>query len=104
LTAIRDNGIGIPPTMQARIFDMFAQVDSSTTRSQGGLGIWPTIVKTLVEMHGGTIRATSEGPGQGSEFVVRLPVAGPAATAPTTPQTGAGAEPLPGLKVLLVDD
>src|SRR5207245_257126 len=72
LIAIRDNGIGIPPTMQARIFDLFAQVDSSTTRSHGGLGIGLTIVKTLVEMHGGSIRATSEGPGRGSEFVVRL--------------------------------
>ena len=72
---MRDNGIGIPAEMLPRIFEMFTQVDRSLERSQGGLGIGLTLVKRLVEMHGGTVEARSEGPGQGSEFVVRLPVA-----------------------------
>ena len=59
--------------MLPRIFDMFTQVDHRSTRSQGGLGIGLSLVKSLVEMHGGTITAGSDGPGMGSEFVVRLP-------------------------------
>ncbi len=102
--SVRDNGIGIPPQMQARIFDLFAQVDSSTTRSHGGLGIGLTIVKTLVEMHGGSIRAASEGPGRGSEFSVKLPIAGPSTAAETAAPPETGNQPLPELKVLLVDD
>src|SRR5262249_24614830 len=71
--AIRDTGIGIAPEMLPRIFDLFTQVDSTAGRSQGGLGIGLTLVRPLVEMHGGTVEAHSAGPGQGSEFVVRLP-------------------------------
>ncbi|MBS0201261.1 MAG: response regulator [Planctomycetes bacterium] len=74
---IRDNGIGIGPDMLSRIFDLFVQVDQSSTRAQGGLGIGLTLVKTLVELHGGAVSAASEGLGQGSEFVVRLPMATP---------------------------
>ena len=70
---VADSGIGIPPEMLPRVFEMFAQVDGRSTRTQGGLGIGLGLVKGLVEMHGGTIRATSGGPGSGSEFVVRLP-------------------------------
>lgn len=103
LISVRDNGIGIPPPMQARIFDLFAQVDSSATRSYGGLGIGLSIVKTLVEMHGGAIRATSEGAGRGSEFIVRLPVTRSVAVAAASPPTTC-APPLPELTVLLVDD
>jgi PAS domain S-box-containing protein len=72
--SVKDSGIGIPAEMLERIFDMFAQVDRSMERSHGGLGIGLTLVKRLVEMHGGTVQAYSAGPGQGSEFVVRLPV------------------------------
>ena len=72
---MRDNGIGIPPEMLPRVFDMFTQVDRSLERSQGGLGIGLTLVQRLVEMHGGTVEAHSDGPGRGSEFVVRLPLA-----------------------------
>ncbi|HMC12119.1 MAG TPA: HAMP domain-containing sensor histidine kinase, partial [Pirellulaceae bacterium] len=101
LISVRDNGIGIPPPMQARIFDLFAQVDSSTTRTTGGLGIGLAIVKALVEMHGGDIRAVSEGPGRGSEFTVRLPVAASdPASRPSSPGSG-DEQPLPGLKILL---
>jgi PAS domain S-box-containing protein len=71
---IRDNGMGIAPQQIARIFDMFAQVDASLERSRGGLGIGLTLVRNLVEMHGGKVEAHSQGTGKGSEFVVRLPV------------------------------
>jgi two-component system CheB/CheR fusion protein len=71
--SVRDNGIGIAPDMLPRIFDLFTQVDATPGRSQGGLGIGLTLVRTLVEMHGGTVEARSAGAGQGSEFVVRLP-------------------------------
>ena len=73
---VRDDGLGIPPEMLARVFDLFAQDDRSLARSEGGLGIGLTLVRSLVEMHGGTVTATSAGPGLGSEFVVRLPAAG----------------------------
>jgi PAS domain S-box-containing protein len=74
LIRIRDSGIGIPTEMLPRIFDMFTQVDHSLERSEGGLGIGLTLVQRLVEMHGGTVEARSEGPGKGSEFFVRLPI------------------------------
>ena len=70
--SVRDSGIGIPPDMLTRVFDMFVQVDSGE-RSRQGLGIGLTLVKRLVEMHGGTVEARSAGRGAGSEFVVRLP-------------------------------
>ena len=70
---VRDTGIGIGMDMLPRIFELFVQVDHSSTKAQGGLGIGLTLVKNLVEMHGGTVEARSEGLGRGSEFVVRLP-------------------------------
>lgn len=73
--AVRDNGIGIPPDKLNSIFDMFSQLDQSLERSNGGLGIGLTLARRLVELHGGSIEAHSGGIGQGSEFVVRLPVA-----------------------------
>jgi PAS domain S-box-containing protein len=72
---VLDTGIGIPPEMLPRIFDMFTQVDHSLDRAEGGLGLGLTLVQRLVEMHGGSVSAHSEGLGQGSEFVVRLPIA-----------------------------
>jgi signal transduction histidine kinase len=71
---VKDNGVGIAPEMLPRIFDLFIQADHTLDRSDGGLGIGLTLVKSLVEMHGGRIDAFSEGLGKGSEFVVRLPV------------------------------
>jgi signal transduction histidine kinase len=71
---VRDNGVGIPPDMLPRIFDMFTQVDHSLERSQGGLGIGLNLVRGLAEMHGGRVEVRSDGPGKGSEFVVRLSV------------------------------
>jgi PAS domain S-box-containing protein len=72
--SIRDNGTGIPLEMLPRVFDLFAQVDRTVGRSQGGLGIGLALVKNLVELHGGTVEAHSDGPGLGSEFIVRLPM------------------------------
>jgi PAS domain S-box-containing protein len=71
---VTDNGIGIAPEHLAGIFEMFTQIESSLDRSRSGLGIGLTLVKTLVEMHGGTVEAHSEGVGRGSEFVVHLPM------------------------------
>jgi two-component system CheB/CheR fusion protein len=70
---VRDRGIGIAPEKLSDIFGLFTQLDRSLDRSQGGLGIGLTLARRLVEMHGGTNHASSDGPGQGSEFVVRLP-------------------------------
>ncbi|HEX7908761.1 MAG TPA: PAS domain S-box protein, partial [Paraburkholderia sp.] len=74
LVRVRDNGIGITEAQRARIFDMFAQADNSLERTRSGLGIGLTLVKTLVEMHGGVVTANSAGAGQGSEFVIGLPM------------------------------
>jgi CheY-like chemotaxis protein len=71
--SVKDTGIGIPADMLGRIFDMFVQVDPSRERTRQGLGIGLTLVKRLVELHGGTVEARSEGLGKGSEFIVRLP-------------------------------
>ncbi|HSK77184.1 MAG TPA: ATP-binding protein [Thermoanaerobaculia bacterium] len=71
---VKDTGAGIPRDMLGKVFDLFSQVDRSLDRSQGGLGIGLTLVRSLVSLHGGSVRAVSEGPGLGSELVVRLPV------------------------------
>jgi signal transduction histidine kinase/ActR/RegA family two-component response regulator len=71
---VRDTGIGIAPDMLGRVFDMFAQADRSTHGSRAGLGIGLTLVKRLVELHGGTVEARSDGPRAGSEFIIRLPI------------------------------
>lgn len=101
---VRDAGIGILPEHLPRIFELFAQADHSLARSDGGLGIGLTLVRSLTEMHGGSVTATSAGPGKGSEFVVRLPAARlsapdrPPQEPPTIPAQGAGA------RILVVDD
>lgn len=75
---VADDGIGIPPSLLTKVFERFVQLDRSRARAQGGLGVGLAVAKQLVELHGGTVIARSEGPGRGSEFVVRL-VALPAA-------------------------
>jgi signal transduction histidine kinase len=75
IVRVSDNGIGIPADMLDRVFDMFTQLDASIDRSQGGLGIGLTLVRRLVELHGGTVEVHSGGPGKGSTFTVRLPAA-----------------------------
>jgi PAS domain S-box-containing protein len=79
---IRDDGMGIPAEALPRIFDLFTQVSGAQERSQGGLGLGLALVRRLVELHGGTIEARSDGRGKGSEFVVRLPCAGGSAAQP----------------------
>ena len=74
IVSVRDSGIGIPAPMLSRVFEMFTQVDHSLERSRGGLGIGLSLVQRLVELHHGTVIATSAGPGEGSVFTVRLPV------------------------------
>jgi len=97
---IRDDGIGIPPEHISSIFDMFTQVDRSSRRTQGGLGIGLTLVRSLVTMHGGRVEARSPGPGLGSEFVVELPLSKHVSPAATRSMAG----PLPARRILVVDD
>jgi PAS domain S-box-containing protein len=103
---VADNGAGIPAEMLTKIFEMFVQVDRSLERAMAGLGIGLTLVKRLVELHGGEVEAHSAGPGQGSEFVVRLPVAPEAEGPAHGGQTGAGRPPTPAPRhrILVVDD
>jgi signal transduction histidine kinase/CheY-like chemotaxis protein len=81
---VRDNGIGIAPEALPQIFDMFNQAAPALDRSQGGLGIGLFLVKSLVDMHGGSVQAASAGSGRGSEFTVRLPAAAPGEAAPAS--------------------
>jgi PAS domain S-box-containing protein len=106
--SVRDNGVGLTPESIASLFGMFSQVDSSSDRAQGGLGIGLALVKGLVELHGGAVSAHSEGLGRGSEFVVTLPAAlmrTPRRAPPrgVSPEAPSAATPL-GPKVLVVDD
>jgi signal transduction histidine kinase len=70
---VRDTGVGLPPDQLERVFELFTQVASSRDRAQGGLGIGLSLVRQLVELHGGTVSASSDGPGRGACFVVTLP-------------------------------
>ncbi len=99
--SVRDNGVGIAPEMRSRLFEPFIQAPQTLDRSRGGLGLGLTMVKGLVELHGGTVDVTSGGPGRGCEFTVRLPLtsaayakAAPAPPAPTPARR----------RVLLIDD
>jgi CheY-like chemotaxis protein len=100
---VRDNGVGISPDMLPRVFELFTQLDRTLDRSQGGLGIGLTLVRRLVELHGGTVSARSDGLGQGSEFTVRFSAHHSTAASNIRYEN---LEPVirPGLKVLVVDD
>lgn len=104
---VRDNGIGIAQEMLAKIFDVFVQVDHAVTRSEGGLGIGLTLVRNLVELHGGNVEAHSEGHGRGTEIVIRLPLPN-GSSAPADPASKPEAAPSNGVRVrrsvLVVDD
>jgi signal transduction histidine kinase len=105
LFRVSDNGIGISAEMLPKVFELFTQVDRSIDRSQGGLGVGLTVVKRLVEMHGGRVDAASRGAGCGSEFVVRLPVLeAPVEPATTTDAPAERGALTPSLRVLVVDD
>jgi PAS domain S-box-containing protein len=99
---VRDNGIGIATEQRFRIFDMFVQVDTSLERSTSGLGIGLSLVKNLVEMHGGTVGVHSAGVGQGSEFVVRLPIM--VETPKLLPPEPTARMTAMGRRILVVDD
>jgi CheY-like chemotaxis protein len=104
---VRDSGVGIAPDMLSRIFEPFVQADRVLHQSQGGLGIGLTLVRRLVEMHGGSITAHSEGPGKGSEFVVRLPALSPKQPITGEGSAGEGSEAVPAApqrRILVVDD
>jgi len=101
--AVLDTGVGVPAEALPRFFDMFTQVDRSLERSTGGLGIGLALVKGIVEMHGDAIAAESAGPGRGSTFTVRLPVATPAAPTAATPGNSRP-DARAGRRILVVDD
>lgn len=102
---VRDSGVGIPASMLDHVFEVFTQVDRSLERSQGGLGIGLSLVKGLVELHGGQVQVNSEGENQGTEFIITLPLPtsapdlGPAETTQTTTSPSDGR-----LRILIVDD
>ena len=103
VVSVKDNGIGIAAEHLPHVFDMFSQADRSLEKAQGGLGIGLTLVKRLVELHGGTVDARSDGPGRGSEFVVRLPIVTDAVEA--TLATARSERPsVSSLRILIVDD
>jgi signal transduction histidine kinase len=102
--SVRDQGVGIPPEMIDSVFDAFVQQPQALDRARGGLGLGLTIVRNLVELHGGTVSARSEGPGLGSELVVELPAA--TSPAPEVPpaRSAPGRSCVTGKRILVVDD
>ena len=102
---VADDGIGIPPEQQGLLFQMFSQLHHGTTRSKGGLGIGLSLVKTLVQMHGGTVAVRSAGLDEGSTFVVELPLAQPLAAQPASAvQSAPEAAGGQGTRILVVED
>ena len=103
VVAVKDDGPGLTKELRSYVFDLFMQGPQSRTRARGGLGIGLTLVRRLVELHGGTVDALSEGPGKGTEFVVRLPLRLPP-VANGAPSTTAPATAGPRRRILVVDD
>jgi CheY-like chemotaxis protein len=103
---VRDNGIGMSAELLPRVFDLFVQADQTLSRSRGGMGIGLTLVRSLVELHDGSVTAHSGGPGEGSEFVVRLPLLTRAATTFDGEGKPANGDEirLPRRRILVVDD
>ena len=103
---VEDTGVGIAPEMLHQVFNLFTQIDGARDRSQGGLGVGLALVQRLIELHGGTVSAESEGPNRGSTFIVYLPVPRKLAiSAPEDPSTKTSmATPLRSLRILVVDD
>jgi signal transduction histidine kinase len=98
---VSDNGIGMSPELRGRVFDLFAQADRNSDRSQGGLGLGLALVKSLVELHGGGVAVASEGERKGSTFTISLPVA---AGAPAPKPAARAVGPARRMRVLVVDD
>ncbi|HYM28765.1 MAG TPA: ATP-binding protein, partial [Steroidobacteraceae bacterium] len=97
--SVVDTGVGIPPELLPKVFDLFVQSDRSLDRSQGGLGIGLSIVRRLIDMHGGRVSVSSAGPGRGSRFEIHLPLV----AAPASPQLPAPAPPAGAQRILVVD-
>lgn len=104
VVSVTDTGIGIPADKLPTIFEMFSQVEGALSRSQGGLGIGLSLVKRLVEMHGGSVEARSSGPGKGSEFIVRLPIVVERGHSPGAAEDRNNVVPTSDLRILVVDD
>jgi two-component system CheB/CheR fusion protein len=105
VVSVEDDGIGFPPEIATRLFEPFAQLTSAHERSQGGLGIGLSLVKGIVELHGGSVEARSAGPRKGSEFIVRLPLPAFAAEDEAAKvETAANAAAASGVRVLVADD
>ncbi|HEY2292718.1 MAG TPA: ATP-binding protein [Thermoanaerobaculia bacterium] len=101
---VRDTGVGIPAGLLPKVFELFTQGERALDRAEGGLGIGLTLAQRLVKLHGGSIEALSEGPGQGSEFVVRLPLATVPAASLSASRRPAASRPAGSRRVLVVDD
>jgi signal transduction histidine kinase/CheY-like chemotaxis protein len=107
VVTVHDAGVGISAEMLPRVFDLFTQIDRTLDRSQGGLGVGLTLVRSLVELHGGTVQASSPGLGRGSQFVVRLPALPVTASPTSVPPTVQKSPPppaSPARRILVVDD
>jgi CheY-like chemotaxis protein len=102
--SVSDDGIGIAADELSRIFEMFSQVDSESNRSDGGLGIGLSLVKGLIELHGGDIEARSDGPGRGSEFVVRIPLNAGVTVPPRHPEVCAAPVKQRTRRIMIADD
>ena len=104
VVTVKDTGIGMAAEQLPEVFEMFTQLETSLDRAQGGLGIGLTLVKRVVELHGGSVQAHSEGPGLGSEFVVRLPLVSEGSEPDTSKVDDAPATAKSLLRILIVDD
>jgi signal transduction histidine kinase len=102
--SVKDNGAGLTPEMREHVFDLFVQGPEVSAYARGGLGIGLTLVRRLVEMHDGTVDVRSDGLGEGSEFIVRLPLGVVSEIAPSADPTGTGLASLPKRRILVVDD
>jgi CheY-like chemotaxis protein len=102
--SVKDDGIGIARDSLGRIFEMFSQVDSASERAEGGLGIGLALVKGIVDLHGGSVSALSAGPGLGSEFIVRLPLAPVNSTTLSVSDADGLPSAVAGRRVIVADD
>ncbi|HUP92621.1 MAG TPA: ATP-binding protein [Solimonas sp.] len=107
--SVRDNGVGLASEIRDKVFDLFFQCRDDRVATRGGLGLGLTVVRTIVQLHGGSVQALSAGPGQGSEFIVRLPIYGEQALPAALPAVKTTESPPPAraaraLKILVVDD
>ena len=102
--SVKDSGVGFPPRSSESIFEPFMQAQETTSRSPGGLGLGLALVKGIVEIHGGTVSARSQGPGQGSEFTIQLPTLEPSVWSEAAPHAQGTAEKARPRRILIVED